>query len=134
MAVEALPLRPGLRVLEIGCGPGAALRLVAARVGPSGHVLGLDRSAAALAQAARGCAGLIAEGRVTLRCGRIEDFALLPGEAPFDLAFGLRVGVLDGRHPGSAALARVAAALRPGGGLWADGPDGRLRALGLPPG
>ncbi|MTI89705.1 MAG: SAM-dependent methyltransferase, partial [Balneolaceae bacterium] len=27
--VEALPLKPGLRVLEIGCGPGAAARAVA---------------------------------------------------------------------------------------------------------
>jgi protein-L-isoaspartate O-methyltransferase len=31
--VEALPLRPGLRVLEIGCGPGAAARAVARRIG-----------------------------------------------------------------------------------------------------
>jgi ubiquinone/menaquinone biosynthesis C-methylase UbiE len=47
--VEALPLRPGLRVIEIGCGPGAAAREVAERVGASGHVLAVDRSAKAIA-------------------------------------------------------------------------------------
>ena len=30
--VQALPLRPDSRVLEIGCGPGAAARAVAARL------------------------------------------------------------------------------------------------------
>jgi cyclopropane fatty-acyl-phospholipid synthase-like methyltransferase len=35
--VNALPLRPGLRVLEIGCGPGAAARAVATLIG-DGHV------------------------------------------------------------------------------------------------
>jgi tRNA A58 N-methylase Trm61 len=48
--VDALPLEPGLRVIEIGCGPGAAAREVANRVGPSGHVLAVDRSAKAIAQ------------------------------------------------------------------------------------
>ena len=38
--VYALPLRPGLRVIEIGCGPGAAAIEVAERVGPTGHVPG----------------------------------------------------------------------------------------------
>jgi hypothetical protein len=38
--VYALPLKPGLRVLEIGCGPGAAAREVVRRFG-HGHVLGL---------------------------------------------------------------------------------------------
>ncbi|RPA10340.1 hypothetical protein [Gordonia sp. OPL2] len=41
-AVGALPLRPGLRVLEIGCGSRAAARAVAILVGPHGHVLGFD--------------------------------------------------------------------------------------------
>ena len=54
--VDALPLKPGLRVLEIGCGPGAAAREVAARIG-SGYVLGIDRSPRAIAQAVTVCAG-----------------------------------------------------------------------------
>ena len=29
--LDALPLRPGLRVLEVGCGPGALARAIAAR-------------------------------------------------------------------------------------------------------
>ncbi len=39
--VEALPLKPGMRILEIGCGPGAMAREMAARVG-NGHVLAID--------------------------------------------------------------------------------------------
>lgn len=35
--IEALPLRPGIRVLEIGCGPGVAARAIAHRIG-DGHV------------------------------------------------------------------------------------------------
>ena len=48
---EALPLRPGLRVLEIGCGPGALARELVRRVS-DGHVLAVDRSATAIRQAA----------------------------------------------------------------------------------
>jgi trans-aconitate methyltransferase len=46
--VDALPLRPGMRVLEVGCGPGVATRLVLNRIG-DGHVLAIDRSARAIA-------------------------------------------------------------------------------------
>jgi cyclopropane fatty-acyl-phospholipid synthase-like methyltransferase len=45
--VAALPLRPGMRVLEIGCGPGVAARAVLKRLG-NGHVLAIDRSAKAI--------------------------------------------------------------------------------------
>ncbi|HET9070203.1 MAG TPA: methyltransferase domain-containing protein [Amaricoccus sp.] len=124
LLVDALPLRPGMRVLEIGCGPGAAARAVAVRIG-AGHVLAVDRSARAIALAAAGSAAEIAAGRLGLRCVAAEAFVLLPGEAPFDLAFGFRVGALDGRHPeaGVRARARIAAALVPGARLFVDGGD-----------
>ncbi|MFC3076918.1 SAM-dependent methyltransferase [Phenylobacterium terrae] len=130
--VEALPLRPGMRVLEIGCGPGAAAREVARRIG-GGHVLAIDRSAKAIAQARAGCAAEIAAGRLSVRQSAVESFELAPGEAPYDLAFAVRVGALDGRHPQleAQALARIAAALRPDGRLYIDGGD-PLKEIPLP--
>ena len=40
--VEELAVRPGERVLDVGCGRGAALVPLAHATGPQGHVLGLD--------------------------------------------------------------------------------------------
>jgi cyclopropane fatty-acyl-phospholipid synthase-like methyltransferase len=122
--VDALPLRPGMRVLEIGCGPGAMAREIAHRVG-SGHVLAIDRSARAIAQAKTASAAEIASGRLSLRNVAAEDFTLEPDEAPFDSAIAVRVGALDGRHPEAGRLARrrIAAALAPGGRLFVDGGD-----------
>ncbi len=130
--VDALPLRDWLRVLEIGCGPGAAARAVAERIG-DGHVLAIDRSAKAIAQARDGSPELISAGRLSLRCVAAEDFVLEAGEAPFDIAFAVRVGALDGRHPAAGALAfkRVAAALVPGGRLFIDS-GSPLKELRLP--
>jgi cyclopropane fatty-acyl-phospholipid synthase-like methyltransferase len=128
----ALPLRPGLRVLEIGCGPGALARAIAAAIG-DGHVLAIDRSATAIAQAEAGSRELIVTGRLSFRVAAAETFALAPGEAPFDLAVAIRVGALDGRHPraGARALPRIAAALAPGGRLLIDG-GAPLREVSLP--
>ena len=122
--VEALPLEPGMRVLEIGCGPGAATRAMATRVG-DGHVLGIDRSAKAIEQAAAASGAEIEAGRVSFRRVAVEALELLPGEAPFDLVVAIRVGALDGRHPdaGEAAKRRIARALAPGGRLFTDGGD-----------
>lgn len=130
--VEALPLRPGMRVLEIGCGPGAAARDVARRLG-EGHVVAIDRSAKAIAQARAACAEEIAAGRLSLRQAAVEAFELAPGEAPYDLAFAVQVGALDGRHPEleARALQRIAAALTPDGRLYIDGGD-PLRDVPLP--
>jgi len=46
--LEALQLRPGMRVLDVGAGPGYVSQQVAERVGPTGLVLALDRSAETL--------------------------------------------------------------------------------------
>jgi cyclopropane fatty-acyl-phospholipid synthase-like methyltransferase len=131
--VDALPLQPDSRVLEVGCGPGAAARAVAERL-VTGHVLAIDRSAKAVAQAARAASPQIASGRLRLRQVAVEDFVLLPEDEPFDVIFAVRVGALDGRHPetGRQALRRLAAAAAPGARLFVDG--GRpLRELPIPP-
>lgn len=126
--VAVLPLTPHARVLEIGCGPGAAARAVAARL-TGGHIVAIDRSAKAIAQARSACAAEIADGRMSVRQVAVEDFELAPGEAPFDVVFAVRVGALDGRHPeaGRKAMARIAAALAPGGRLFVDGREVRLQ-------
>jgi SAM-dependent methyltransferase len=120
-------LAPGQRVLEIGCGTGAAAREVANRVGP-GNVLGIDRSPRAIAQAT----ALSDDAHVSFRTVAVEDFVLEPGEEPFDLAFAIRVGALDGRHPEleQAARRRIREALAPHGRLFIDGGD-PLREIAL---
>lgn len=120
--VAALPLEPHLRVLEIGCGPGAAARAVAGRL-DTGHILAIDRSATAIEQLRAGSAAAIASGRLSARQVAVEHFTLEPGEGPFDLVLAVRVGALDGRHPqpGQAAMNRIAAATVAGARLFIDG-------------
>jgi SAM-dependent methyltransferase len=50
--VELAALPAGARVLDAGCGAGAALLPAAAAVGPSGHVTGIDLAEGMLARAA----------------------------------------------------------------------------------
>ncbi|GAA1423979.1 methyltransferase domain-containing protein [Agrococcus citreus] len=119
--LEALPLRPGLRVLEVGCGPGALARAIAKRVGPDGYVLGIDRSPLAISAAE----SVSDHGSLDFRVGAVEQFRLRRGEAPFDLVVAIRVGALDGRHPEleAAALASLAAATVPGTSVYIDRGD-----------
>jgi len=50
-AVARLDLKPGDKVLEVGCGTGRNLRLLVEAVGPTGEVLGVDCCDAMLAKA-----------------------------------------------------------------------------------
>jgi len=117
--VAALPLEPGMRVLEIGCGPGVAAREVCRRIG-HGRVVAIDRSATAIRIAEQASHAECAAGLLELRRIAIEDFVLAVGEPRFDLVFAQRVGVLDGRYPAGAALSRIKAALKPDGLLCVD--------------
>jgi cyclopropane fatty-acyl-phospholipid synthase-like methyltransferase len=121
--VEALPLRPGMRVLEIGGAPGAAAKAVCERIAPGGHILVLDRSAKGIALIERNASAEIASGLLGVCHMAAEDFTLPPGEPPFDLAFAIRVGAFDGRHPqaGIRARERIRQALAPGARLLIDG-------------
>ena len=131
--VDALPLQPGLRVIEIGCGTGAAAREVADRVGPHGHVLAVDRSAKAIALLTQSAADLIAAKRLTARQLAAEELELDPREARYHIAFAVRVGAFDGRdpHAGALALERLGHALVPGGRLFIDG-GAPLREVTVP--
>lgn len=48
VGVGLLGLHPGDTVLDVGCGTGLNFPLLLAAVGPTGHVIGLDRSSAML--------------------------------------------------------------------------------------
>ncbi|MFZ1790233.1 MAG: class I SAM-dependent methyltransferase [Saprospiraceae bacterium] len=120
--VQALPLKSGIRVLEIGCGPAAMAREISKRIG-DGHILAIDRSDKAIKQALLGSKTEMESGRLSIRKIEIENFELLPGEELFDIAVAIRVGVLDGRHPEreKESLDRISKALKKNGNLYIDG-------------
>lgn len=75
LAIEALAIRPRDRVLELGFGPGHALRTMA-RLAPFGTIYGVDQSATMLAQAGRRNRDAIRSGRVQLYQGRFDALPL----------------------------------------------------------
>lgn len=101
-------LRSGARVLDLGCGSGHAVNLMAAAF-PGSEFFGLDLApeAIALAEAER--------ERMALRNAEflVADAALLPTDPGFDVITAFDA-IHDQRAP-EAVLARVRAALRPGG-------------------
>jgi ubiquinone/menaquinone biosynthesis C-methylase UbiE len=111
-------LEPGMRVLDVGCGPGDVSMLASAIVGPTGQVTGVDRSVDAVAVARRraAAAGLsqcrFAAGDVSAWTNRVPG-ALQDLEAPFDAVIG-RLVLMYLPEP-AAALRGLARRLRPGG-------------------
>jgi SAM-dependent methyltransferase len=114
-SVELLDVRPGQRVLELGCGPGVALAALAQRAA-GGKVIGLDHSPTVLRQARRRNARAIRAGRVELFEG--SYLALPAGVAqggPFDRI--LAVNSLQFADTPEPLLRSLREALRPGGRL-----------------
>jgi ubiquinone/menaquinone biosynthesis C-methylase UbiE len=62
-------VKPTDRVLEIGFGPRVAIAELSRRVGPEGHVYGVDHSEAMLRQATKRNIAAVQAGRVTLTAG-----------------------------------------------------------------
>lgn len=101
---------PGERVVDVGCGCGATTAELARRVGPSGHVLGVDISAPMLGRAReRAPANLPLE--FALADATVHAFE--PGRT--DLLFS-RFGVMFFADP-PLSFRNVRAALRPDGRL-----------------
>lgn len=121
--LHALPLKEGIRVLEIGCGPGVLARAIANQIG-EGFVLGIDRSDKAIQQAIKNSTLEIQSGKLAFKKMAIENFKFDSTEPLFDLAVAIRVGALDGRHPELAqkAFANIASLLTKNGQLFIDGP------------
>jgi cyclopropane fatty-acyl-phospholipid synthase-like methyltransferase len=79
--------QPGERVLEVGCGHGVLVALLAER---AGEVLAVDRSPAMVAAAGRRNRAAVEAGRVRLQAAALADADL--GSDPFDavVAFDVR--------------------------------------------
>ncbi len=75
LAITALAIRPEDHVLDLGCGPGAAVALMARQA----QVTGIDQSRTMLAQARRRNRKAIEAGRVVLLHSRFERLPLADG-------------------------------------------------------
>jgi ubiquinone/menaquinone biosynthesis C-methylase UbiE len=114
LAIDALDLRPGQSILEIGCGPGLALQSMARQV-PAIELYGVDHSPVMIAQAAARNRTMVAQGRLHLVEG---TWAELPWpDRSFDRI--LMVNVAYFFRAGGADLREARRVLRPDGKLVA---------------
>jgi ubiquinone/menaquinone biosynthesis C-methylase UbiE len=74
--VEASGVRPGDRVLDVGCGPGFFTRLLAEAVGPDGRVVGVDAAPEMIAYASRKASGI---RNCRFQVGAAESLPFDPG-------------------------------------------------------
>lgn len=105
IVVDLLDLNPDDRVLEVGCGPGAAIEHAARRIGPD-HVAAVDPSATFVDMARKRVPG------ADIRIGSATD---IPFDGTFDVIWSIAsMHHWPERDPG---LAAQSAKLAPGGRL-----------------
>ncbi|HEY4408663.1 MAG TPA: methyltransferase domain-containing protein [Acidimicrobiia bacterium] len=104
-------LRAGMRLLDVGCGPGTLTVDLARRVGPAGEVVGVDVAEAVVAEAADHAA---AQGvaNVSFRVGDFRTGGDLP-DGSFDVVHAHQV--LQHLRDPVGALAAMGRLARPGG-------------------
>jgi ubiquinone/menaquinone biosynthesis C-methylase UbiE len=107
--LHEIGLRPGMRVLDLGCGAGDVSMLAAELVGPSGVVMGIDRNPEVLSVARERCR----EAKLKQVEFKETSLELLADVIPFDAVVG-RYVLLHQADP-IAFLRAGAAQVRPGG-------------------
>lgn len=85
LLAAAVPVAPGQRLIEAGCGVGGALFQIAARC-PDAHLTGIEREADMAALAADNAALNGVADRVTIRRGDVDDGFRALDLPPFDWA------------------------------------------------
>lgn len=107
-AVREIGLQPGETVFDIACGTGAALPLLAAEVGPTGRVVGVELSPEMAAIARERAAASAFAGRIAVAQCAVEHF--MPDMPADCLFFSYTHDVLQS----PAALDNLLAMARPG--------------------
>ena len=107
-ALRLAGLRPGMRVLDVGCGPGDVSFVAARLVGPQGTVIGID--AADIIELARSRAAEQGFSSVRFEQTTVGDFVL---DEPVDAVIG-RLILMHLPDP-VATLRQLAGLVRPGG-------------------
>jgi ubiquinone/menaquinone biosynthesis C-methylase UbiE len=112
-ALDRVGIGAGMRCLDVGCGPGEVMRLMAGRVGASGRVTGLDNDGRVGREAVEVLRATVA-GQFEFIQADAEATGEPPG-GPFDLVYA-RLLLFHLRDP-VAMLRRMYAWTRPGGVL-----------------
>jgi arsenite methyltransferase len=106
------PLKPGDRIVDVGCGAGIDSLIAAGMVGPNGRVIGVDMTPSMLAKAGKAAAEAGLEN-VEFRHGYGEQLPVADGWADVVISNG----VLNLMPDKAAGLQEMARALRPDGRL-----------------
>lgn len=114
---DRVGIAPGRRCLDLGCGSGDVTFEIASRVGPDGHVTGIDMDATKL-ELARAAATELGLTQVEFRS---SDVTTWQEPATYDLVYG-RFLLQHLRDPVD-LLRRMWDALRPGGALVVEDAD-----------
>lgn len=113
--LDDLGLNTGDAVLDAGCGIGSHLPLLAEKVGPSGHVTGLDISAELVRLAGNRVEDLGPASRVTVVRGDVNDLPF--GSDSFDCVVSVDCAGYPFAARPVALLKELGRVIRPGGAL-----------------
>ena len=125
---SAAGVRQGARVADVGCGPGAVLRLLAERVGPTGRAVGVDADPSALSAAEQQLADV---PQAQVAAGQADATGLEPGG--FDVVMCRHVLAHNGGHEAE-IVAHLASLVAAGGCVYLVDVDATaLRLTHVPP-